>query len=585
MERQRGLTFGGRSAQPPQTSETLPAVRSPIAPEVLREMMSVATHLADIQIPDVEDDTGFSNSDVALGRALVSIVSADPSNEQSIRALAGLVGFKYQDQVTGIVGEARVRQFQDVAGTREISRATRELVRRTVVVEKGAAGKVFFRLQGDAKLRTIFTRHQAVQTDDGPKGRRFDVRDGMMASLVAQLKAGGAVFVGENLLPDLRFVRRERLKRQARTTLIGISPASRSGWLSITFDYDPAFTDAVKLVRPDLRRWDGEQKAWMVAQGGLGALRDALETRGADVSLVDAYIKENSIAQSAPAAIGVQVSGNRASLSFPYHPELVAAVKALPTKRFDGDTKAWKDIPLADLGSFLARVEHVVGFDYSALREAAARTPQPIVYDLDPSRLKPLFPHQVEGVRFLTQPLEVVRSQVADGETIRGMVLGDSMGLGKTVQAALAADCVMVAHERAGERARTVVVAPASLLTNWRREIYKFVGFDQSVHVVTNEKGLNPFARWNLISYDIVGDQYQALKNMGYDVLIVDEAHFTKTYSSIRSAYVVGGKIGIDREGKAIYTNGLAAAVRTGCSRLPGRRCPTISRTPTHSGG
>ncbi len=67
-----------------------------------------------------------------------------------------------------------------------------------------------------------------------------------------------------------------------------------------------------------------------------------------------------------------------------------------------------------------------------------------------------LFPHQCEGVEFAISRLQIHH----------GAMIGDVMGLGKTIEAIVTANVI-------GPR-RILVVRPASVLMAWRREIWKW---------------------------------------------------------------------------------------------------------------
>ena len=117
-----------------------------------------------------------------------------------------------------------------------------------------------------------------------------------------------------------------------------------------------------------------------------------------------------------------------------------------------------------------------------------------------------LFEHQKQGIEFLK----------ATGKAI----LADSMGLGKTRQA------IVAAKETTGG---AIVICPASLKINWQREI-NYVYPTDSVVIVQGSKmpKLNSDS-WIVINYDILKKQpwlYQELNRLG--TLILDEAHYIK---------------------------------------------------------
>lgn len=114
-----------------------------------------------------------------------------------------------------------------------------------------------------------------------------------------------------------------------------------------------------------------------------------------------------------------------------------------------------------------------------------------------------LFPYQVEGAKFLAS---------------RGRaLLADEMGLGKSAQAIAACDAL--------DAQDVIVVCPASVRENWRREFERFGKFERVVHV------------W---SYDYVARN--APDNAGADVLILDEAHYLKNHKAKRTKAIFGEK-------------------------------------------
>ena len=116
------------------------------------------------------------------------------------------------------------------------------------------------------------------------------------------------------------------------------------------------------------------------------------------------------------------------------------------------------------------------------------------------------------------------------------VLLGDEMGLGKTIQAIAA----MVSLKNAGAT-HFIVVCPASVLPNWIKEVSaksklrvtKVHGPDkeQSVELWIKNGGVA------VTTYETTGI-FSFAETFGYDLLVVDEAHFIKNENAMRSKNV-----------------------------------------------
>ena len=140
-----------------------------------------------------------------------------------------------------------------------------------------------------------------------------------------------------------------------------------------------------------------------------------------------------------------------------------------------------------------------------------------------------LLPHQQEGIAFATSRLR----------TNRGAMLGDVMGLGKTVEAIVTANAL-------GPR-RILVVCPASVLLTWRREIWKWQRLGLPVFLIQAGCDANinhallkwSVDGWFIINYDILAN-FPELKASSWDLLIIDESHKLKNPAAIRTQQLFG---------------------------------------------
>lgn len=140
-----------------------------------------------------------------------------------------------------------------------------------------------------------------------------------------------------------------------------------------------------------------------------------------------------------------------------------------------------------------------------------------------------LFDYQEIGVSFLAA---VARESI-------GCILADEMGLGKTLQI-----IALLSIEKAVTRGPNLIVCPATLLENWRREIAVFAPhLSTLIHSGPTRAG-NPVI---FASYDVVVTSYETavrdeplLSSTKWNVLALDEAQNIKNPDAQRTVAVKG---------------------------------------------
>mgnify|MGYP003111520085 CR=1 FL=1 len=138
-----------------------------------------------------------------------------------------------------------------------------------------------------------------------------------------------------------------------------------------------------------------------------------------------------------------------------------------------------------------------------------------------------LYPYQADGVRWL-------KRIAAEG---LGCFLADEMGLGKTVQV-----IAILSEETEADRTPSLVICPATLLENWRRELNRFT---PALRVLIHRgQGRTGFPS-NLRPYDVVLTTYDTasrdlplLKMIPWNAVVLDEAQAIKTPDAQRSIAV-----------------------------------------------
>lgn len=166
--------------------------------------------------------------------------------------------------------------------------------------------------------------------------------------------------------------------------------------------------------------------------------------------------------------------------------------------------------------------------DEGALRQLAAALHAPDqAHFVNPVGLEArLRPYQEIGVTWL---------QALHGASLGG-ILADDMGLGKTLQA-----ITHILRVRQGVRAEgykpMLIVAPTSVLPNWRAELARFApGLDCLLWHGADRKGQAEIlgqAAIVLTSYPLLARDQDVLSAQDYELVVLDEAHFLKNPNTL----------------------------------------------------
>ena len=129
-------------------------------------------------------------------------------------------------------------------------------------------------------------------------------------------------------------------------------------------------------------------------------------------------------------------------------------------------------------------------------------------------------------------PFPYQRAGVAYIVSRRNTLLGDSMGLGKSATSILA-----INHVRPNS---VLIVCPKTLKINWMRELEMWMTISRNVDLLKDR--WRPFTEIGIIHYDILHKLEPDIKEMTWDMLIVDEAHGIKNSKTRKSKMVTAIK-------------------------------------------
>lgn len=153
---------------------------------------------------------------------------------------------------------------------------------------------------------------------------------------------------------------------------------------------------------------------------------------------------------------------------------------------------------------------------------------------VDPVLSKHLRDHQREGVKFL---YECVMGMRSEGE---GAIMADEMGLGKTLQTIALIWTLLKQnpiHDSGPAITKALIVCPAGLVDNWKREFRKWLGNERiGVYVAdAKNKKIANFTMGKaynvlIIGYEMLRTVQEELKRgAGVDIVVADEGHRLKT--------------------------------------------------------
>lgn len=207
---------------------------------------------------------------------------------------------------------------------------------------------------------------------------------------------------------------------------------------------------------------------------------------------------------------------------FPFNFEDIDKVKTLIDRRFISSGKYWTC--KVDLGN--ATKLKAWGFTLSTsletmlkIRDAASGGENIITSDTVksievPGLKKELFPFQKIGVSFIEEK---------GGRAL----IADEPGLGKTIQA--------LAWLQLHPTLRpAIIVVPASLKLNWLQESQEWLPIPKAV-VISGTKPYITHSEIIIVNYDIVTPWLDYLSKLGSKVLILDEIHYLKSGTTLRT--------------------------------------------------
>lgn len=236
--------------------------------------------------------------------------------------------------------------------------------------------------------------------------------------------------------------------------------------------------------------------------------------------------------------------GSVIRIDFPFDWGTVDVVKSIPGRKFISNQKYWTCPVTTESVEILAKNGFTIAPEIEALIKMNTTPIEEVEEVKMPELKRELFPFQQKGVAFI---------EAKGGRAL----IGDEMGLGKTIQAL----AWLALHP---EKRPAVIVVPAHLKINWRKEIHATLVNQEQVTILsgTQARSLKGTSGIIIINYDILPNDWEMVKDpltgkmvktrkeipysgwvdylidLKPQVLIFDEAHYIKNSGADRSKAV-----------------------------------------------
>jgi len=148
---------------------------------------------------------------------------------------------------------------------------------------------------------------------------------------------------------------------------------------------------------------------------------------------------------------------------------------------------------------------------------------------------------KIDGLAFDLFPYQKAGVELIDKRFNGRALLADEMGLGKTVQT--------IAYAKMYKEERPIlIVPPASLKINWKKEFDKWLKGTEKIYVMNGQSNVDlPKADIYICNYDILSHRKNQLKKIDFKIMAIDEAHAIKNSKTDRSKAVHELKKGINK--------------------------------------
>jgi len=305
------------------------------------------------------------------------------------------------------------------------------------------------------------------------------------------------------------------------------------GVIVLKFDYNPIILDAVRSIKG--RRWNAEGKEWTIPKESVSLLRKLAKEHDIFMTLDVQRLPDVEVVTTPQ----ITVQGRNFAIAFNYDSQMISQVRQMPGSSWSPPTRAWL-VPIESSDEVLKFAEqhnsqlspeakdllHEAEGIQEIIDASQAKDAQIWVNGLGDKTYQP-FPFQRAGIAYAMRAMGYEHHEgdwTQTNPTTGGVLIGDEMGLGKSIQG--------IGVLQAAQAFPAVIVCPASLKLNWEREINRWIPHAH-VKIIGGTSGVMPDADVYVINYDVLSswvEKFPPLKG-----IVLDESHYIKNGSAQRS--------------------------------------------------
>ena len=398
-----------------------------------------------------------------------------------------------------------------------------------------------YKILGDA-VRSISARCDGAQNDDGVGFSATDTTFGKSIAMLPdsewdidvasavydllrhykrQLTEVGIPFDSIPVIDRTINARRGRSKAiRLASDALAVDAVSRKSKMELEGNeivlHSPFHAELVRDLRGvQGRRWDSSRSVNVFPAVASQTIRDIADKWHIAIPENIATLESVPVVEQEP-EVGLQVDDEDVIIRFAYDRALVEDVKrSVPAARWNVQKRVWTTVVANLHQALLFAQRHNLAIqpgltEYleteraraEELREASVATDA----DIEVASAIPLLPYQRAGVAYALKT--------------RRLMIADSMGLGKTVQALAA---VVTANALPA-----VVITTSTLKLNWQLEVSKFFPSLTTTVVSGTASGEIPEADIVILNYDICAQRADDVISISPQALVVDESHAIK---------------------------------------------------------